>query len=134
MRPPEVDALVITYDEAWGRTDFDALSRLWVRSDPEPVYIGDEYAEPQVGADALDRHWGRLSARLRSVSMRSKVFRADVLDADVVRCVLLCRWNLVTRGPGGDGAGASWVSWLLVPRPDGYRIALHMESDVHLAD
>lgn len=134
MPPPDVEALVADYDSAWGRLDFDALSRLWVRSDPEPVYIGDEYAEPQVGADALDRHWGRLSARVRSASMRSSVCRADGLDADVVRCVLLCRWTLVTRGPGGDGEGASWVSWLLVPRAGGHRIALHMESAVHLPD
>lgn len=103
-----------------------------MRSDPEPVYIGDEYAEPQVGADALDRHWGRLSARLRSATMRSEPHRTDELDGGVVRCVLLCRWTLVTRGPGGAGDGASWVSWLLVPRSGGYRIALHMESDVHL--
>jgi hypothetical protein len=104
-----------------------------VRSDPDPVYIGDEYAEPQVGADALDRHWGRLSARVRSASMRSEMRRADELDGGVVRCVLLCRWRLATRGPGGAGAGASWVGWLLVPRTEGLRIAMHTESETHLA-
>lgn len=96
------------------------------------MYIGDEYAEPQAGADALDRHWGRLSARVRSASMRSEVHGAEVLDGGVVRCVLLSRWTLATRGPGGEADGASWVSWLLVPRTDGYRIALHMEAQVHL--
>lgn len=126
--------LVASYDGAWSRTDFDALARLWVRSDPDPVYIGDEYAEPQVGADALDRHWGRLSARVRSASMRSEVRRADVLDGGVVRCVLLSRWRLTTRGPGGAGDGASWVSWLLVPRAEGLRIAMHMESEIHVPE
>jgi hypothetical protein len=105
-----------------------------VRADPEPVYIGEEYAEPQVGADALEKHWGRLSARVRSASMRSEVHRADVLDGGVVRCVLLCRWRIDARGPGGAGRGASWITWLLVPRDEGYRIALHMESETHLPE
>ena len=104
-----------------------------MRSDPDPVYLGDEYAEPLVGADELDRHWARLSARVRAASMKSTLHRVDVLDGGVARCVLLCRWTLTTRGVGGVGEGASWVTWLAVPREERYLIALHMESEVHLA-
>ena len=124
--------LVAEYDSRWGRLDFEALSKLWVRSGPEPVYLGDEYAEPLVGADDLDRHWARLSARVRQASMRSTVHRVDVVDGGVARCVLLCRWTMSTRGVGGAGEGASWVTWLAVPREGRYLIALHMESEVHL--
>jgi hypothetical protein len=128
----ELDALVTEYDSCWGRLDFEGLSRLWVRRDPEPVYLGDEYAEPQVGADEMDRHWARLSARVRQASMRSTVHRVDVLDGGVARCVLLCRWTMSTRGGGGAAEGASWVTWLAVPRDERYLIALQMESEVHL--
>jgi hypothetical protein len=38
-----------------------------------------------------------------------------------------------TRGVGGAGEGASWVTWLAVPRDGRYLIALHMESEVHLS-
>ena len=103
-----------------------------MRRDPEPVYLGDEYAEPQVGADELDRHWARLSARVRQAAMRSTLHRVDVLDGGMARCVLLCRWSMSTRGEGGAGDGSSWVTWLAVPRQERYLIALHMESEVHL--
>jgi hypothetical protein len=129
---PALDALVAEYDSRWGRLDFEGLSQLWVRSDPEPVYLGDEYAEPLVGADDMDRHWARSSARIRQASMRSTLHRIDVLDGGVARCVLLCRWTMSTRGVGGAGEGASWVTWLAVPRDGRYLIALHMESEVHL--
>jgi hypothetical protein len=133
--PPDaaLAALVGEYDSRWGRLDFEGLSRLWVRADPEPVYVGDEYAEPLVGAEELDRHWARLSARVSGASMSSTLHHADVFDGGVVRCVLLCRWRLVTRGVGGAGEGASWVTWLAVPRDGRYLIALHTESEVHLA-
>jgi hypothetical protein len=127
-----LDALVAEYDSCWGRLDFEGLSQLWARSDPEPVYVGDEYAEPVVGADDLDRHWARLSARVRQASMRSTLHRVDVLDGGVARVVLLCRWTISTRGVGGAGDGASWVTWLAVPRGGRYLIALHMESEVHV--
>jgi hypothetical protein len=129
----ELDALVAEYDSCWGRLDFEGLSQLWVRSDPEPVYLGDEYAEPLVGALDLDRHWARLSARIRRASMRSTLHRVDVLNGGLARCVLLCRWRLSTRGVGGSGEGASWVTWLAVPRVGRYLIALQTESEVHLA-
>jgi hypothetical protein len=124
--------LIAEYDSRWGRLDFEGLSQLWVRSDPEPVYLGDEYAEPLIGAVDLDRHWARLSARIRQASMRSTLHRVDVLDGEVARCVLLCRWTLSTRGVGGLGEGASWVTWLVVPGVGRYLIALHMESEVHV--
>ena len=104
-----------------------------MRADPEPVYLGDEYAEPLIGADEMDRHWARLSARVREASMSSTLHRVDVLDGGIARCVLLCRWRLSTRGVGGAGEGASWVTWLAVPRDGRYLIALHTESEVHLA-
>ena len=124
-------ALVGEYDSRWGRLDFEGLSQLWVRTDPEPVYLGDEYAEPLIGAGEIDRHWARLSAGAYT-SMNSTLHRVDVLDGGVARCVLLCRWTLSTRGVGGAGEGASWVTWLAVPRDGRYLIALHMESEVNL--
>jgi hypothetical protein len=96
------------------------------------VYIGDEYAEPQVGADALARHWARLGARITQASVRTHLHRGDVVDG-VARCVLLSRWTLWTSGAVAPAAGASWITWLAVPRDGRYRIALHMESEVHLA-
>ena len=57
--------------------------------------------------------------------MNSTLHRVDVLDGGVARCVLLCRWTLSTRGEGGAGEGASWVTWLAVPRDGRYLIALH---------
>jgi hypothetical protein len=134
MTQSELARLVAEYDSCWGRLDFDGLSRLWVRSAPEPVYLGEEYAEPLVGADELDRHWARLSARVRSATMQTTLQRADLLDGGVARCVLLSRWELATRGTGGEGVGSSWITWLAVARDEGYRIALHMESEVHLAN
>jgi hypothetical protein len=129
----DVDELVAAYDSCWNRVDFDGLSRLWVRSDPDPIYVGDEYPEPLVGAQQLDRHWARLSARVRQATMRSTPYRADVLEGGPLRCVLLCRWSFMTRGTETSATGASWVTWLAVPHEGRRRIALHMESEVHLA-
>jgi hypothetical protein len=58
-------SLVSEYDEKWSALDFAGLANLWERQDPRPMYIGDEYAMPLLGADELDRHWARQSAEAR---------------------------------------------------------------------
>jgi hypothetical protein len=129
-----VDALARDYDKHWATVDFAAISGLWERSEPVPIYVGDEYAAPLIGTREIDRHWGRLGARVRAASMFSEVHSCDVLAEGVVRCVLLCRWRLAARETEFERVGASWVTWLLVRRDDEYRVCHHMETQVYLGD
>src|ERR1700761_7982940 len=50
-------ALISEYDQKWLALDFAGVAGLWVRDSPQPIYIGDEYPTPLIGAEALDRHW-----------------------------------------------------------------------------
>ena len=38
------------YDKRWSSLDFVGLADLWERDDPQPIYVGDEYAAPLIGA------------------------------------------------------------------------------------
>ncbi|HYP92568.1 MAG TPA: hypothetical protein VER34_05210, partial [Mycobacterium sp.] len=58
--------LVRDYDKRWSRLDFIGLTDLWERDDPQPIYVGDEYAAPLIGDDQLDRHWARVAGRLKA--------------------------------------------------------------------
>lgn len=130
--------LVAAHDKLWCGLDFVGLARLWEHDDPRPVYLGDEYPGPLIGADELDRHWARLAGRVTAASVVTTVHALDVLDGDLARAVLLTRWRLSSRGPHRDSdlerAGASWITWLLVGRDGRYRIFHQMESAVYLPD
>ena len=152
--------LIREYDKRWSNLDFVGLSELWVRDNPRPIYVGDEYPAPLIGVDELDRHWARVASRLKAASVSSRLHAFDTvsgdhaldtvsgdhafdtvsgdhaLDAvnDVARAVLLSRWRLTGRESDVERRGASWITWLLVRRGEDYRIFHHMESQVHLGD
>lgn len=132
--PPDVSDLVRDYDECWSSLDFVGLADLWERDDPQPIYLGDEYAAPLVGNDELDRHWARVASRVKMASMSSTLHAFDVVDNAVVRAVLLSRWRLTGRESNFEHTGTSWITWVLIRRGKQYRIVHHMESQVHLTD
>jgi hypothetical protein len=126
--------LVRDYDKRWSSLDLLGLAELWERDDPQPIYVGDEYAAPLIGNDQLDRHWARVAGRLKSASVSSTLHEYDVVDDTVVRALLLSRWSLTGRDADVQRTGASWITWLLVRRGGRYRIFHQMESQVYLTD
>ena len=126
--------LVREHDKLWSSLDFVGLSQLWERDSPQPIYLGDEYAAPLIGAEELDRHWARVGSRLKKASMSSTIHACDALSDAVTRCVLLTRWRLTGRESDLERSGASWITWLLIRRGAQYRIFHQMESQVYLTD
>lgn len=130
--------LVSEYDEKWSALDIPGVAALWERDDPQPVYIGDEYAMPLIGAGELDRHWARVAARLTKATVSSRLWSADTLAGGTARCVLLSRWNFTGWDSGTAHTGTSWITWLLAVRSAGgtqrYRIFHHMELQVYLEE
>jgi hypothetical protein len=121
----------------WSSLDFVGLADLWERDDPQPIYVGDEYAAPLIGADELDRHWARIASRLKAAAVTSTLHECDVLDDTgdtLVRALLLSRWTLTGREADVKRTSASWITWLLVRRGERYRIFHQMESQVYLND
>ncbi|AGB23484.1 hypothetical protein Mycsm_03175 [Mycobacterium sp. JS623] len=131
---PDVSDLVRQYDKCWSSLDFACLGDLWERDDPQPIYVGDEYAAPLIGVDELDRHWARVASRLKAASVNSTLHECDVVDDTVVRALLLSRWTLTGRESDIRRTGSSWVTWLLVRRGERLRIFHQMESEVYLSD
>jgi hypothetical protein len=129
-----VSDLVRDYDKCWSSLDFVALADLWERDDPQPIYVGDEYAAPLIGNDELDRHWARVAGRLKAASVLSTLHECDIVDDTVVRALLLSRWSLTSRESGVQRNGTSWITWLLVRRGERLRIFHQMESQVYLTD
>ena len=135
-------SLISEYDAKWSALDFAGVADLWERETPRPMYLGDEYAMPLLGADELDRHWARIGSRLKRASVSSQLWSADALAGGLARCVLLSRWSLTGResNPETDKVrtGASWITWLLTSRGVGgeekYRIFHQMESQVYLEE
>ena len=141
MTPPSDDDvakaltdLVRNYDKYWSSLDFGCLADLWERDDPQPIYVGDEYAAPLIGNDELDRHWARIAGRLKAASVLSTLHEFDVVDDTVVRALLLSQWRLTGREAAVERTGTSWITWLLVRRGERYRIFHQMESQVYLTD
>jgi hypothetical protein len=126
--------LIGEYDQKLSALDVAGVADLWERDTPQPIYIGDEYAMPLVGADELDRHWARIGSRLKCASVSSQLWCADALAGGVARCILLSRWSFTGRESDIAHTGASWITWLLAPRGGKYRIFHHMESQVYLED
>ena len=136
-RLSDVSDLVREYDKRWSSLDFLGLADLWERDDPQPIYVGDEYAAPLIGADELDRHWARIASRLKAAAVTSTLHECDVVDDTsdtLVRALLLSRWTLTGRETDVQRTGASWITWLLVRRGERYRIFHQMESQVYLND
>ncbi|MFZ1176675.1 MAG: hypothetical protein WAO15_10505 [Mycobacterium sp.] len=126
--------LVSEYDKKWSAVDIAGVAGLWERENPQPIYVGDEYAMPLVGAEELDRHWARIGSRLKSASVSSQLWSADALAGGLARCILLSRWSYTRRETNVAHTGASWITWLLTPRGNKYRIFHHMESQVYLEE
>ena len=126
--------LVRDYDAKWSGLDFGGLADLWEHENPQPIYVGDEYAAPLIGNDELDRHWARVAGRLKGASVSSELHEFDVVDDTVVRALLLSRWRLLGREADVERTGTSWITWLLVRRDEGYRIFHQMESGVYLSE
>jgi hypothetical protein len=126
--------LVAEHDKRWSSLDFVGVAQLWEHGSPQPIYLGDEYAAPLVGADELDRHWARVSSRLKAASISSTLQTFDVVYDAIVRAVLLSRWRLTGRESDLERSGTSWIIWLLIRRAEQYRIFHQMESQVYLTD
>jgi hypothetical protein len=126
--------LVREYDGRWSALDFVGLSELWAQDNPQPMYVGDEYPEPLVGADALDRHWARVASRVKSASVSSTLHSFDMVGDAVGRAVLLSRWRLTGREADLERTGASWITWLLIRCDERYRIFHQMEAQVYLPE
>lgn len=126
--------MISDYDEKWCALDIAGVADLWERDTPQPVYIADEYAMPLICADDIDRHWTRIASRLKRARVSSQLRFCDVLTDGVVRCVLLSRWSFTGQESDVARTGASWITWLLVARGQGYRIFHHMESPAYLDD
>ena len=136
-RLSDVSDLVREYDKRWSSLDFVGLADLWEHDDPQPIYVGDEYAAPLIGADELDRHWARIASRLKAAVVTSTLHECDVLEdtsGTLVRALLLSRWTLTAREADVQRTGASWITWLLVRRGERYRIFHQMDSQVYLND
>jgi hypothetical protein len=127
-------ALISEYDAKWSALDVAGIADLWECDSPQPTYIGDEYAMPLIGTDELDRHWARLAGRLKRASVSSQLWSADALAGGLARCVLLSRWSFTGEESDIAHTGASWITWLLTPRGDKYRIFHHMESQVYVEE
>ncbi len=127
-----LSALVDEYDAKWSALDVVGIADLWELDSPLPVYIGDEYAMPLIGADELERHWARVAGRLKCASVSSQLRTADLLADGFARCVVLSRWRFIGRESDVVHSGSSWITWLLVERGGKYRIVHHMESPVYL--
>lgn len=126
--------LVAEHDKRWSSLDFVGVAQLWEHGSPQPIYLGDEYAAPLVGADELDRHWARVGSRLKAASISSTLQTFDVVYDAIVRAVLLSRWRLTGRESDLERSGTSWITWLLIRRAEQYRIFHQMESQVYLTD
>jgi hypothetical protein len=126
--------LVRQYDARFSSLDFAGVSDLWERSSPRPIYLADEYPAPLIGSNELDRHWARVSSRLKAAQVSSRLHSFDVVNDATVRAVLFSRWRLTGRESDLERAGTSWVTWLLVRRDRQYRIVHHMEAQVHLTE
>lgn len=116
------------HDRLFGALDFDGVISLWTETDPEPVYVGDEYAEPVIGIDDLRSHFGRLASRVRAAEMSSDVVEASELADGVLRCVRYTRWSITPREQQTPRTGNSWITWILVTGPHGLRIAQSTET------
>lgn len=127
-------ALVDEYDAKFSALDFTGIADLWEFSTPQPVYIGDEYATPLIGADELERHWARVAGRLKRASVSSQLRSADLLGDGFARCVVLSRWSYTGHESDVEHRGSSWITWLLVARGEKYRIFHHMEAQVYLEE
>ena len=125
-------ALVGEYDAKWSALDIAGVADLWEAETPQPVYIGDEYATPLIGADELDRHWARVAGRLKRASVSSQLRSADLLADGFARCVVFSRWSFTGHESEVEHSGSSWITWLVVARGEKYRIFHHMESQVYL--
>jgi hypothetical protein len=126
--------LVREYDKRWSNLDFVGVSDLWEHTSPQPIYLGDEYPAPLIGADELDRHWARVSSRLKGAQVSSRLHSFDVVNDTIVRAVLFSRWRLTGRESDLERSGESWVTWLLARRDGQYRIFHHMEAQVYLTE
>jgi hypothetical protein len=129
---PSIKSLISEYDEKWSALDIAGVADLWERENPQPIYVGEEYAMPLVGADELDRHWARVASRLKRASVSSRLWSADSLTGGLTRCVLLSRWSFTGRESDTARTGASWITWLLTARGENHRIFHHIESQVYL--
>ena len=69
-----INALVSEYDEKWSALDVAGVAALWERDAPQPIYIGDEYAMPLIGANQLDRV-GQFRNRGRNRRSRNRLRR-----------------------------------------------------------
>jgi hypothetical protein len=131
-------ALISEYDQKWSALDIAGVADLWERGrerdSPQPMYIGDEYAMPLIGADELDRHWARGAGRLKHASVSSQLWSADALVGGLARCILLSRWRFTGQEADTAHTGASWITWLLMARGEKYRIFHQIESQVYLED
>jgi ketosteroid isomerase-like protein len=125
-----IDELLDAYGEGWAAADFGAVASCWDADDTGPVYLGIEYPAPLVGWSELNKHWGRLAARVRAARVRWEDVHVTSLGGDLATVVALSTWEIEGE-PGTRHVAQTWVSALVRRRPAGWRIAQYVETPAY---
>jgi uncharacterized protein (TIGR02246 family) len=127
----EVSALFRLNDERWRALDFEGVAALWDPDEPAPFYVGDEYAEPQVGWDQLQRHWARHAARLCEAEVESSVRQVALLAPELAVAVVLWTWSFTGVESPVRHTGRSWVTAVLRRGAAGWRFTHQAETPTY---
>jgi hypothetical protein len=130
----DIRAMLVEHDRYWSELDLDRLSELWDTDDPHALYMGDEYRDPVIGKESLERHWARLGSRLGQARMASDPAVINLLSDDLAHVMLDLRWSFTGVEGGDPRNGRSWVSAVLRRTAAGWRFVSYMERLTTLSD
>jgi hypothetical protein len=127
----ELIELVREHDRRWNEIDLVGVAALWDTTHRAPLYLGDEYLLPIVGWTDLNKHWGRIDARIEHASLATHIVLVSVHDAAFGSVTALVDWALRTVESAETRSGRSWVNVLARRRPAGCRIVHYSETPIY---
>lgn len=119
------------HDNCWQQLAFSELAALWDASS-EPIYIGEEYSQPLVGWLDLNKHWGRLEARLVEAEFMSQLQIAKPLGERQALSIVFSQWRLLAIGSDKANSGQSWVTAILTRIDNTWKFIHYAESPVFI--
>jgi hypothetical protein len=130
----EILAVLDAYAATWSDADFGQAATLWDSDDDAPVYLGIEYSGPLIGWSELNRHWGRLGARVRAATLSWADVHINLLSHDLATVVMLSAWEIEGVEEFTPRSGHTWVTALLRRRAHGWRLAQYVETPAYLPE
>lgn len=124
----EIELTLNQLRDCWNSLALDSIRELWVKENPEPLYLPEEAGDFLTSWAAIESYWQTTKNTVSKMRMRVWDLNARYLEPDLASAWYRMHWNATVAGYEEPVGGENRVSALLRRTPVGWRFCQYVEA------